>query len=878
MSGSGHLSHNVRYTVPATECTDSDRDHPPIVLALSDGLLEPLFNAGAAGKLSLNVQDGSQSGGNMTISLGSQVYPLNPDSSGSEESLYRLDDGKAEVHHLGETSTHYNFGQPLKQDTTALAASRLKERRQEEALKKQNSRAVMLDQSQFDKRGRLASSSSSRPSTSRPSTPVSNAALALAASTSSTSGGGEVVQLDSPNFKSSSLGLSLSPRAGASMPLSRSSSSTAVPTASSSLNRGRSNSPALNTLLNNNGAPTKAPSLRQRIFHILASGPQTQDHILKQLSNHSEIPILRLLTLVADKDGVSFALKPELYKEVASSIQANTWPPETTSEEKSKIVTRAREAFEKIKLSSKAPEWKVLSKWIGEDTSTSGQVSTVRPRLARTETTTSTTTAEEVKSPEQPTIASEGKKRSTTRDRLTRAVKGKGPRGPELKKEQDKERRRLEKEKDSSQPQQKDVDVKKESKIRQEGSQRSAVDVEVERIATIKKGDNDKVRVKAKGSPEKEDTKAGNTKIKGRNDVSSARPEKNAGPSFERKQTPDTVQPKPRTHTTKQPSNSEQLRSSTATAPVAALNDKPTERLKRQATGAPVDRSSPATETTKRPRDSSTAATTPGTPRKTTSERSDSPPATATQKKRKRSQESDQPESSKAVQHDVRKQEHDTTTTHIVYDTPQSAGSSASPAKSKKRKSELSINTQSQAQASSIPLSTTSITSSSHHGPSPSASLLNAEPWLDIRTTSEWRRLAERFKRVYDQYDEHCRILENEKSRLTIERQIATTTPNATHVRQANTTRGKAVEQEELEEGEEEGEAIEDDRRQSSPSLSPAPSSTNKQVDNQYSWRSESAQKPLSMEQLTLLVQDQMSRQGELKRMKEVLVSFKSEA
>ncbi|CAO1615337.1 unnamed protein product [Sympodiomycopsis kandeliae] len=891
-SGSGSLSQNVRYSVPSSaEHTDSG--HPPIMMNLPDGLLEQMLTAGRANKLSLNVSEGSSN--TLSISLGSKIYPLNPDSSSSESDaglLYQLNNSTSEIHRVGALPTSYLLDQPLKQDTTALATSRLKERRQEEALRKQNSRAVMLDQSQFDKRGKLTSSTRN----SRPSTPMSNAALPLAASTGSGSGG-DVVQLDSPNFKSSSLGLSLSPRPNNNMALSRSSSSTAIPlagpsrsssstalpTVGTSLNRGRSNSPALNTLLNGTSTPTKAPSLRQRIFHLLASGAQSRNHILKTLSSYSEIPILRLLTLVADHDSDSeeYSLKPELYKEVASSIQSGTWPAEASTDEKNKIVDRAKEAFEKIKLSSKSPEWRALSKWVGDgEPSTTSKNKSTETVISRQRTVSNQNRSKSPEERQQPATSIEsGKKRSTTRDRLTRAVKGKGPRGPELKKEQDRQKRRLEKEqqeRDKEKDRQGSTDVQvdrvasskkgdraehkaglKGSRDQQQERQES-IDIEVERIAKTKKGDvstEDRTRGKGKGdkssrSPERRVTQSTTEKMSG----------KGATHTIERL----SHTSKEDTQPAKQPStNKQSARNGTSTASDSA------QRSKHQSSTTTSDRPS-ATETSKRLRDSGTAASTAtSTSQKITTEQKASP---AAERKRKRSQDSEQSGeqgeeiSDGKVQRDV--------VPGVSRSAEASSSSSTATVKAKKCKSEL---------PDTVPSPpSTNITSSLHHGPSASASLLNAEPWLDIRTTSEWRRLAERFKRVYDQYDEQCRLLENEKSKLTFERQIATTTPT-THtivVRQPSMTRQQ---DEELEEGEEEGETFDDHppRRRSS-SLSPDPTSkkSSDTPSNQYSWRSaveSQQQKPLSMDQLRILVQDQISRQGELKRMKEVLIGYKSE-
>lgn len=873
-----------------------------MLLSLPDDILEEMMSVASkstnsAGQTQIKVTDGE-----MFLCMGDKVMPLSMTAAGpSPLHLYRMQQGSndADTAMVSQgvvstrlslkTSTSLEKHQSSSAAATA-AATRLREMRKEEAARKQNSRAVMLDQSQFDKKGRLAA-------TATPYTAVGRSRSGTPATPTSAS----------PRIGSSSSSVAATRNISVSNP--RSSSPAVV------LGRGASPATAM-TGIASPSTSTPGPSLRQQIIHTLAAGPQTRQHVVEAIPRSPEASIARLLPLLAAADvstGASsspsplFTLKDEVYKEVAAAIAAGTWPVGVTEEDKTKIAANATQAFERIKLNRKAQEWKTIAKWA--DAGGGGGMESEQPRArlptrdikassggsggdnkdassssskAGSVTVTSRrATSASSTSPEPPTLgdplassSSSKKKTTSTRDRLARAVKGRGPRGEDLKRQQEKERRRLER-------------LKAEADAARETPTSSSSKV----------NDGDITRTKRKRGAE--------DVIGDEEEVEDG--ERRAHSAVKQGQSTsggETARPTPKhqasTASKKSSSPPPPPSSSSSTVKKRKSEVEPPTSSDRKYKYAPTD-GSPASD--RKRKSGIELAPERGRVVRTDSEINRGREVNKEQKReRKTAADSDTHEAKTSAADEKRRPR---------------ANSNSSAINEKKDARDGRDDDSTAAAATAA---------AAHHGPSASASLLNAEPWLDVRTNEEWTRLAMRFRRVWAQYSETTSRLETEKARLQVERQraerqaalgrtvaaesvtpaadtpIHSTTPLPDESPQTRDSsrlrRREKPRSEELEEGEEEeGDDGDDnvDGEASAPTSPRAPL-----LPSTYSWRDDAWDEdvhhdngrnstsymshqhgqsnaagapaaPMSLEELARLVADQQSREGELRRMKDAL-------
>lgn len=542
-------------------------------------------------------------------------------------------------------------------------------------------------------------------------------------------------------------------------------------------------------------ASSSGPSLRQRLLHLLAAGPQARQRIVHSIPTSPEASILRLLSVVASctdqkqTDASLYTLTDAAYREVATHIGAGAWPL-CSKEDKAVIVQQTEAALERQKAPKKAPEWKALAQWTGTvEESRPSSASTRRPRTdtsapqragspssvtsshsSTRERNDDTDMESDRKAEASTSTASRKASGSTTRERLTRAVKGRGSskNAEEVKKQQEEQQRR-----------------------RVEREQAEAGEVDFRDATPMSQG----MRRTASTSPSK----------------------KEQGKSVSGPASPVA------------PTTQAKLKATREERMPSASRDNPQEPL-----------------------------------------------SSVVKKERKRELE------------------------------VESADSNPLTVPVKRSKVDAF------AQADSKRSVATSVSAPSHHGPSASASLTTAEPWLDVRTAKEWRHLAERFQRVWQRHEECAKALEWEKDRLKREREKAevdalqeevvdegdtsrepeekddTATPRGK--KDSSDSKSSAERGPPLEEGEEGSASSQEEGEESQPAavvddvrrvvLVPLTvwreDDQSNKVTSQPSSTPSSAL-PLSWDDLLRLVEAHRARDGELKRMKTALTSWKEE-
>ncbi|CAO1634494.1 unnamed protein product [Jaminaea pallidilutea] len=828
----------------------------PMLLRLPDEVLDMLASGGdSANGASISLRwEGQGKEEAPTLCIGDQSHPLalKQLETGQQTFIYHADHRSSDSG--PSTPSALNLVAPLSYRLSLksganvhdAASKRLKDMREEERERKKQSRAVMIEQEEFDKRGRLQGSAS----TSRQGTP--DRGQARTASRVSKNG------------------------VGRETPLIRSRSSLATELISRD-SRGRSSSPSGLTpgsspavhhgVTSMSPAPSSSgPSLRQKILFVLASGPKARRRIVGAIAS-PEPPILRLLGVLADapehlqpttgKTGEEkassaqgtgssavrkfsgpvnrrvtsgqaskaasstpvrsasasaqatptspstvYVLRDESYQEVAAAIGAGHWNQhDVPLSEKAKVWRLTRDALERLKLPRNRDEWTWVDMWKDSVKEWEAQEAdrTTKDRARREESISSKRTATASGSEDEdaeddkdrgslstpsasPEKAKSSSSSSSARQRLTRAAKGKGPKGELLKREQEKARRKS------------DRDREKDPEERPEPS----------------KVPESKKQVEADGLPS----------------VNKKRP---ASPSGERVQ---KAPPKKRRN-----SNAED--------------------------GEVEEKAEPDRSTLKR-----RPETEPEAPRtkiaKKGAERQESfkdPHADQQQSERKS-------KVAKADAPSIARAQHVAEASEGSADREIASSSARPPAKEP-----LSTQQQQQQQQQ-------------HHGPSVSASPRLREPWLDIRSTAEWHRLAERFRRIWQEYEEAGKTLEAEKRRLKKDRERAEKSPinesRKTKSDQSERLKDEAEEGEEVEDEEEEAEVgdISTDRdvrwRSDRTAAAARHGSSRLQQSGNRDEEDMEDTVPISLEELTRLIEEQKARDGELRRMKAVLSRWKA--
>ncbi|CAO1636780.1 unnamed protein product [Parajaminaea phylloscopi] len=685
--------------------------------------------------------EGSGPATSVILSVGTNQHTLSARSAhtddGTVQSLYRVDDAGIDGRNKDEVAPgRLSCVQPISYRLTLktskassshdVAAQRLKEKREEERERKKSSRAVMLEQGEFDKRGRLASASKASASTS-------GKRGGLGSATSE-----EVRRTTSPAQSALDKG-----RSGG---LVRSRSYLAQELLDEDARRGRSSSPAgpAGRIATSASPSFSGPSLRQKILYVLASGPKPRRRIVASIGS-PEPPILRLLGALAHTpDGIEdaedtisdsargngsspkakryagpvnrrtsarpsngsanqaagsvaavsssnpstlFALRDDAYREVAAAVGAGYWDDDTLLADKAKIWTLTTKALRRIATPADADEWAWINLWQGsvkelqqqrEQESQMQASSAPSPQrmdedaneLGRRDTPSVRGDSPNTESPlaAMPQAAATGKKKagSTTRDRLTRAVKGRGPKGEDLKKEQEKLRKRHE---------------------REQADERKASPGKIEHNA---------------GAMSSEGIEEGQRRAQSGQPQSSPQKERDATSDKKRKRVTEAEE------TVRSPPSKDSRR----------LSDK-------------FDHELPSKK-------SRVSATTEASTGGSKALAASLPPPLAP---------------ASTVSSDAGKD-------------LRGAKSASAVANRTRRASATKV-----ASATVPPVNKTQ--EQQHHGPSASASLLVPEPWLDIRGPAEWRRLAERFARVWSQYEVSAAELNRERNRLLRERERA---------------------------------------------------------------------------------------------------------
>lgn len=739
-----------------------------------------------------------------SLQVGSSQHILTVRPPEPLHSLYQLSDQQSGKSGAGQQSLEFvapiSYRLSLKSNRSTnnheAAAQRLKEMREEERERKKNSRAVMIEQNEFDKRGRLTSKSGTMRATA---TPDPKGPLSSPSRTAS------------PSHHTGEYS-----RTGS---LVRSRSGLAHDLIESGVNSPRSSSPGLVASASQESiapatVPSSAPSLRRKILQVLAPGPRSRRRIVAAVGTSPEPSILRLLTVLAHapdelQDSTSgdavlqethhtsppkkftgpvnrrssgrplsvtnssvvaasasspstvFVLRDEAYLEIAAAIGAGQWVG-TTVPEKARILKHAKEALERLRIPSKADEWTWLDLWEeevrGSDYSLAqggdeAKVSPAEPSQklqgdeGEYDSGDEHIAAEESldgKAKASASGAARNKSGSTTRDRLTRAVKGRGPKGEDLKKAQEKARKKRERELEEST----DTERKASQKSMAADSEKTEVHTEPPTAGVTGRERDTPIAKRQK----KEDGSAG-----------SSIPEASATSVKVAHHGPSNSQPK--SSPVSVPSNtSKNANSDSIVAPTA---------ISRKAEIAARSNSSVATRTRR---------------------------------------------ASQAM-----------------------AGIQA-PLPPPVPLPSLSEEQQQQLQ---------------HHGPSASASLLVAEPWLDIRGPAEWRRLAERFARVWAQYEKSVVELGREKKKLLREMERA--------AKEAQNDPAST----------EEGEKTAQANWRPGDTRSGDTAGRNDDESNLAGGDAEGPSPPLDLADLKRLVEAQKSREGELKRMKAALVKWK---
>lgn len=801
------------------------------------------------------------------LTVGSTKLPLSVKlsdaSEGTSQLLYRLKPTSETSKNSQGEQTQYrspalstlSYLQPVSYRLTLnstkssanhdAAAQRLKKMREKEKERKKNSRAVMIEQDEFDKRGRLTTTARSGPSGGS-STPDNNR-------TSDTAS-----RVGSSAMRSSKKGCSGSLVRARSNPTNELLEEQGL--------RGRSLSPAALAARGSSAVPPTScvPSLRQKILFVLASGPKSRKRIVASVAS-PEPPILRLLGAVAhapdelqnikagegtsrksttlspakkytgpvnrrssvrsasliaaslpesnpskavtsaSSPGTIFVLKNEAYREVAAAIGAGHWRDDVPLSDKAKIWTLTRKALDQLAVPKDADEWAWIDLWKGSAEELQNQKelrqaaelasSPARDKAqggkdeadgADTKGDRDLTSETDNSRPLVGSTTSAGKKKAalTTRDRLTRVVKGRGPKGEDLKKEQEKIRRKKERELGEA----------------REGAA-WAPDAERTSECNEKRGDT---------SLTCQVSSAGQAKAVFSSKTSGAQANLDIGAEKKRKRSNDSSD-----------DNQSARKKGPQSIKAGARGDEKTSN----------GRSTSAAEPTI---------------------------------------------SVKRVEPASRKGSDAQISSAIASRTRLASQAGANVAKAVNSKDLLPAKTP--------------VKGKHHHGPSPSASLLVSEPWLDVRGPTEWRHLAERFARIWAQYELSASTLNREKRRLLRERDRAAKEacpPSADHssesrtevddmyLRSTDNAKSRADHLRPVSRtGWRPGLMTEERRQRKDTSGSAEQSDLGDDADVRGR-NGKASTPPMDFTELLRLVESQKAREGELRRIKTALVRWK---
>lgn len=156
-----------------------------------------------------------------------------------------------------------------------------------------------------------------------------------------------------------------------------------------------------------------------------------------------------------------------------------------------------------------------------------------------------------------------------------------------------------------------------------------------------------------------------------------------------------------------------------------------------------------------------------------------------------------------------------------------------------------------------------------------SGAAFHCEPWLDVRNRGDWQRLAERFKKVYEDFIKGRNLLREEEDKIRAELEEARLEPRVTSKEPKVEGQGDLKIEEELEEGEA---SPRDESARSISTLSVDPSNFTKVV-----WRSslkkgssdKAAITPMSYKELEMHILKLKETEAQLTRMKGALKTSK---